>query len=79
MWVWPENHAVHRLFMGLQTQWHTNPLSGELQGLRYDAADVVLRRLALKKPGEVFEHLQEMERAALVALRNTEEGSTHEH
>ena len=68
LWVWPENLPVFDLFMGLQTQWHLSP-SGHPVALRYEAADVLLRRFKTKRPNRTFRQLQEMERAALHALQ----------
>lgn len=64
--VWPENWPVLQLFLRLQTQWRFTP-NGALQGLRYDAAAQVMRLLKLRKQRRLFEHLQEMEQAALEA------------
>lgn len=64
--VWPENAPVLELFLRLQTQWHLAP-SGRLQGLRYDAAETVMRRLAMRRKRRLFTHLQDMEHAVLEA------------
>lgn len=64
--IWPENWPVLRLFLALQTQWRYKPC-GQLQGLRYDAAEVLMRRGGFKKKRRLFAHLQQMETAALEA------------
>jgi len=69
--VWPENWPALRVWQLLQTQWHLTP-SGHMQGLRYDAADVVivrtLRGASITEQDQVFAHLVEMEHAAVEAL-----------
>ena len=65
--VWPENWPVLDLFLRLQTQWRTAPQTGRLQGLRYEAAERVMRLLRLRKKRRLFTHLQEMEHAVLEA------------
>jgi hypothetical protein len=64
--VWPENWPVLQLFLALQTQWRFTPM-GALQGLRYDAAEQVMRLRKVRKPRRLFGQLQEMEQAALEA------------
>lgn len=64
--VWPENWPVLRLWMRLQTQWHRRP-DGGMDGLRRDAADIQLRRARLSNEDEVWEHLLQMEHAAMEA------------
>lgn len=64
--IWPENWPVLQLFMRLQTQWRFSG-EGKLQGLRYDAAEIVMRQLRMKKRRRLFDQLQEMEREALEA------------
>ena len=64
--VWPENWPVLQLFLALQTQWRFTPM-GALQGLRYDAAEQVIRLRKVRKARQLFSHLQEMEQAALEA------------
>lgn len=64
--IWRENAAVWGCWMRLQTQWRTWP-GGALQGLRYEALDVVLRRCREGEPDALFDQLIEMEHAALEA------------
>ncbi|MCV2349338.1 DUF1799 domain-containing protein [Paucibacter sp. Y2R2-4] len=64
--IWPENWTVLQLFLRLQTQWRFKPC-GTLQGLRYDAVEAVMRLGQMKRRRRLFEHLQEMETAALEA------------
>jgi hypothetical protein len=72
LWIWPQNHAAFKLFVGLQTQWHRDS-NGQLKGLRYEAADVLLRLHKPKHPKRTFTHLQQMELAALKALHYPED------
>lgn len=70
--IWPANAHVLGVWMRLQSQWRTGPRGDmDLQGLRYDAAQLViertLRRLDDTQRDEVFTHLIEMEHAALEA------------
>jgi hypothetical protein len=65
--VWPENRPVVRLFMQLEGQWHRRPLSGALDGLRYEAARTAIELQRLKKPRRLWRQLVEMEQAALEA------------
>lgn len=64
--VWPENWPVVRLFLQLQTQWHKTD-TGHLDGLRYPAAETLMRTLRLPRRAELMEQLIEMEHAALEA------------
>lgn len=64
--VWPENGPVVRLWMQLESQWHSLP-NGALDGLRWDAARTAIELQRLKKPRRLFRQLLEMEQAALEA------------
>lgn len=62
--MWPENWPTVQVFLLSSTQWNVG--MGGLVGLRYEAVDVVMRRLKIKDPkGEIFEGVIEMERAVL--------------
>jgi hypothetical protein len=77
--VWPENWPIVRVFLLVQTQWNVGPMGG-FSGLRYEAVDVVMRRVRvwddiLEKmvpiedhDGEIFEGVQMMELAAMEVL-----------
>lgn len=65
--VWPENWPVVNLFIRLETQWRKDP-GGRLQGLRYEAAETVMRLGGFKRKRRLFLQLQEMENEALRAL-----------
>lgn len=65
--VWPQNWPVVKLFLQLEGQWHRRPMSGALDGLRYEAVRVVIELQRLKKPRRLFRQLVEMEQAALEA------------
>lgn len=65
--IWPENVATLQTFMSLKTQWRVGPLGGFL-GLDYPGVQAALALRRVKKPGQVFEDLQAMERAALEVL-----------
>lgn len=69
--VWPCNLPVFRLFMGLQTQWQCNPINGALECLNYPAAQASMALSGLLdergRAPELWEQLQEMERAAVEA------------
>jgi len=69
--IWPENWPALRVWMRLQTQWHQSP-TGRLAGLRYPEAERQVQRLmpgaSQAQQDQVFEHLQDMELAALEAL-----------
>ena len=63
--LWPENHAVYRLFSSLGTQW-ADGFSGRT-GLRYEAVYPLLDRLA-STPAEwdsLFDEVRAMEAVAL--------------
>jgi hypothetical protein len=62
--VLAENAPVLELFLRLQTQWRVAP-SGRLRGLRYDAAETVMRRFGLRGKRRLFAHLQDMEQAVI--------------
>lgn len=64
--VWPENGPVLRVWLAMETQWRYRP-NGQPQGLRYDQADVLLRRLRVPEPDTVFEQLIDMQNTALEA------------
>ena len=67
--VWPENHAVFLLFRSLSTQWNVG--MGGPVGLRYEAVYPLIDRMRLSDDEwqETFYALQEMEAAALDAMR----------
>lgn len=70
--IWPDNADVLGVWMRLQSQWRLGARGEpDLQGLRYDAAQLViertLRHLAEARRDEVFIQLIEMEHAALEA------------
>ncbi len=65
--IWPENLGVWSCWLRLQTQWRFGPM-GQLIGLRYEALDLVVRRLGGNADGDtLFGQLIEMEHAALEA------------
>lgn len=66
--VWPENWPALGLFLRLQTQWVRNPVSGERQALRYEAAEAAMNMMGVEQRAELFTHLVEMEHAALEAF-----------
>lgn len=69
-WLWPCNAPTWVLWLRLQTQWRTagTGMGGSrATGLDYAAVWATLTGLRVRKPHEVFEHLQQMERAALRA------------
>lgn len=67
--VWPENHAIFLLFRSLATQWNVG--MGGPVGLRYEAVYPLIDRMGLSDDEwqETFYGLQEMEAAALDAMR----------
>ena len=65
--VWPENWPVLGLFLRLQTQWVKGP-DGGLQGLRYEAAAAAMSMLDMPDRASTFDHLVQMEHAALEAI-----------
>lgn len=66
-YLWPCNLPTWHLWLRLQTQWRQAGMAGQPAGLDYAAVWAVLQGLRVRKPREVFEHLQGMERAALTA------------
>lgn len=66
--VWPENIAVTRVFLAMQTQWRTG-MSGPT-GLDYGALPEVWRRLKVlpAERDETFADLRVIEIAALNAM-----------
>lgn len=76
--IWPQNHQVFRLFMGLQTQWRRKP-NGALDGLRYDAIKALMWALGTKKRdrAQLWEQLQDMEREALEASDEQQQQQQH--
>ena len=69
--VWPENWLALQAWLRLQTQWHLAP-SGQLVGLRHDAAEAMVARLmrdaSQAERDRVMLHLVDMEQAAVEAL-----------
>lgn len=66
--VWPQNWRTVLLFLKLQTQWRRLP-DGALDGLRWEAVDLALRRARppLEEQDLVFDQLIAMEHAAVEA------------
>ena len=56
------------LFLRLETQWRIHPLTGRVQGLRYDQVALVAQWSGCALDGERFGWLQVMEREAVRAL-----------
>lgn len=75
-WVWPENWMTIQVFVRLNTQWrrHLDGMSGAniWIGLRYDAAEVVMRMLAIPRREwpDTFERLTLLEATALPLLND---------
>lgn len=67
--VWPQNWPALGLFLRLQTQW-VRGFNGEHTGLRYEAAEAAMNMMSLPDRAKVFDHLVEMEHAALEALND---------
>lgn len=65
--VWPENWPALCLFLRLQTQW-TRDAMGRREGLRYEAAEAAMNLMGTTDRPTLFDHLVEMEHAALEAL-----------
>lgn len=73
IYLWPENVEIWNLYQAVQTQWQ-HGMAGPT-GLNYQAVEIVMRQRRIKRvdQAEVFETIQEMERASLQAwseLRN---------
>jgi hypothetical protein len=76
--LWPEHARAFAVFCAMASQWHCVPWSNAMssgmhyQGLRYEALEVVERRLpadpADPAPDVVFAQLQVLEREALSHL-----------
>lgn len=71
--VWTENWPSVRAFLACETQWQAVANMNGLiwLGLRYEAVDVVLRRLQL--PDTCFNDLMDMEGAALAVFSETDQ------
>lgn len=67
--VWPQNWPALGLFLRLQTQW-VRGMDGQPTGLRYEAVEAAINLLGLPDKAQVFDHLVEMEHAALEALND---------
>lgn len=63
--MWPENWPALMLFLDMETQWRV--MEGMLVGLRYDAAETVMRIRKLRNRSALLSDLQTMERAAMKA------------
>lgn len=62
--VLPENWDAVRLFLAADTQWNHAGMAGIRTGLRYEAVDIVARRLGYVGQ-EVWQRVLVMERVAL--------------
>lgn len=62
--LWP----TVQLFLRLETQWRIQPLTGRVQGLRYDQVELVARWSGYVLDAESFAWLQVMEREAVQRL-----------
>lgn len=60
----PENWDAVRAFMRLQSKWDVSPM-GVPMGIKYDAAEIVMRRLKVADEDATFWRLQAMEFAVL--------------
>jgi hypothetical protein len=67
--VWPENWPALTLLLRLRTQWHRD-IEGRRLGLRFEAVEAAMRLMGTKRKRrpELFEHLVEMQDAALEVL-----------
>jgi len=67
--VYPDNAPAVSVFIDMLTQWRTGP--GGVAGLDYGALRMVywVRKIKPADREDVFERLQIMEKAALVAIR----------
>ena len=70
--VWPENWPIVQMFCRLATQWQVG--MGGAVGLRYEAVYPLLDRQYANADDwqQAFSDLQELERAALDAMRDEE-------
>lgn len=66
--VWPENVPAVRLFLAMDTQWHSG-MSGRT-GMVYASLPEVWQRLRVPREDRdaLFDDLMLMERAALIAM-----------
>ena len=65
--VWPENWPAVGLFLRLQTQW-ARDWNGRRTGLRYEAVEAAVNLMGLTDKATVFDHIVEMQHAALEAF-----------
>ncbi len=70
--VWEENWEAVMMLLRMQTQWNVS-MSG-LVGLNYQALETLMRLYHVKKPVELFEKVQVIERAALVKMNSKRAG-----
>lgn len=65
--VWPENESALEIFCRLGTQWKVGALGGFL-GLDYSGVLALFDLLGVENRKEMFDKVQDMERAALPVL-----------
>lgn len=76
--IWPEHWHAWTAFTSMATQWHwAGGMAPRPCGLRYEALPVVLAGVRQRVPQAqrqplhvVFEQLEQLEEAALLAMRN---------
>jgi len=69
----PENWEALQVFLACQTQWRYAGMTGVRTGLDYTALDVVMRIRQTQDLQDALWRIQEIERAALNALREQAE------
>lgn len=62
--VLPQNWDAVQAFLACSTQWRLDP-KGAIVGLRYDALEIVLKRLRIEDPNDAWIRVRVMEQAAL--------------
>lgn len=67
--VWQCNFESLDVFLRCARQWNITPM-GKRFALRYEAVDVVINRMQVADPKQVFEDVCAMEQAALEAFRD---------
>lgn len=66
--VWPENWEIVQIFQLLDDAWRRNAYTGRTEGLRWEAAESVMRMMAVGDTKAVFLGLKLMSAAALPLL-----------
>lgn len=69
--VWPENAPVVKCFLAMDTQWTRSPMTGRIEGMRYESMQSIFRFCEVRRRHQaaVFFGLRVMEHAALECLR----------